>query len=35
MKRKRVNGNNRFARFGLRSNSVTTMYHTYRGGVRR
>lgn len=35
MKRKRTNGNNKFARYGLKGHSVTTMYHTYRGGVRR
>lgn len=35
MKRQRKSGNNKFARYGLNGHTVTTMYHTYRGGVRR
>jgi len=35
MKRYAVRGNNSFARYGLKGHTVTTMYHVYRGGVRR
>lgn len=35
MKRFQKSGNNKFARYGLKGHTVTTMYHTYRGGVRR
>jgi hypothetical protein len=35
MKRRARNGNNSFARYGLKGHTVTTMYHVYRGGVRR
>lgn len=35
MKRRVRKGNNSFARYGLKGHTVTTMYHNYRGGVRR
>ena len=35
MKRLSRKGNNSFARYGLKGHNVTTMYHVYRGGVRR
>lgn len=35
MKRYRKSGNNSFSRYGLKGHTVTTMYHVYRGGVRR
>lgn len=34
MKRYSAQGNNAFARYGLKGHSVRSM-HTYRGGVRR
>lgn len=34
MKRKRANGNNGFARYGIKGHSLYSS-HTYRGGVRR
>lgn len=35
MKRYPKSGNNKFARYGLRGHTVSTMFHVYRGGVRR
>lgn len=35
MKRYKKSGNNSFARYGLKGHTVTTMFHSYRGGVRR
>lgn len=35
MKRYNTSGKNRFARYGLKAHTVTTSFHSYRGGVRR
>lgn len=34
MKRYKANGNNKFARYGVKGHAVRTL-HSYRGGVRR
>lgn len=35
MKRFATTGSNSYARYGLKGHSVSSSFHTYRGGVRR